>query len=276
MAIPRWNYSLQILLLYFSFYIKHSDCQQQQLEQEGPSNNPHIVLYGSLRNDVGESVPEAQVQFWHADYNGNYYRNPSNNDVDGYELCNDTFSYFGTADTDAMGIFLLKTQRPGLYPSRPITHIHFKIWQNGQELLTSQFYFNDEHASRMFDDMLVLTLQESIQDDNNGNSFFYATKTVVVKNNRNLTGIEKLTPDQQEGPFYPVVDFFDVGNDMTVGLLDRLEGGGDGGVVTADELPILESVLPLSSAPSAGLIFNASINIVLTLIPISLEIFYNR
>jgi hypothetical protein len=119
--------------------------------------------------------------------------------------------------------------------------------------------------------MLVLTLQESIQDDN-GNSFLYATKTVVVKNNRNVDGFEKLTPDQQEGPFYPVVDFFDVGNDMTAGLLNRLEGG-DGGVLTADELPILEPLLPLSSAPSAGLISNASIIIVLTLIPISLEIF---
>ena len=272
--IPRWNYSLQILLLYFSFYIQHSDCQQQQLEQEGPSNNPHIILYGSLRNDVGEPVQEAQVQFWHADYNGNYYH--PGDDLDGYELLSDTFSYFGTAETDVLGNFAFKTFRPGLYAGRPITHIHFKIWQNGQELLTSQFYFEDENASRMFDEMLVLTLQESIQDDN-GNSFLYATKTVVVKNNRNVDGIEKLTPDQQEGPFYPVVDFFDVGNDMTAGLLNRLEGG-DGGVLTADELPILEPpILPLSSArTSAGLIFNAFIIIVLTLIPISLEIFYDR
>jgi protocatechuate 3,4-dioxygenase beta subunit len=256
MAIPRWNYFLQLLLLYFSYYIKHSACQQQQV---GPSN-PHVLFYGNLRDDVGEPVKDAQVQFWHTDFNGNYYH-PSD-DLDGYELCSDTFSYFGTAETDAVGDFIFKTFRPGLYAGRPITHIHFKVWHNGQELLTSQFYFDDENASLMFDDMLVLTLKESIQDDN-GNSFFYATKTVVVKNNMNIDGFEKLTPSQQEGPFYPLVDFFNVGNDMTAGLFDQLDGDGGGGVLTADEMPempTLESILPLSSAPSAGSrIFNVLI-----------------
>lgn len=258
MTVPRWNYFLQLLLLYSSYYIKHSACQQLQ---QGPSN-PHVLFYGTLRDDVGKPVENAQVQFWHADYNGNYYH--PKDDLDGYELLSDTFSYFGTAETDALGDFTFKTFRPGIYPSRPITHIHFKVWHHGQELLTSQFYFDDENASLMFDDMLVLKLQESVQDDS-GNSISYATKTIVV--NMNLGGLEKLTPVQTEGPFYPIVDFFDVGNDMTAGLLsNRFDGGGE---VLPDE-PTLESALPLSSAP--GLIFN--VLIVLTFV-LSMQILFN-
>jgi hypothetical protein len=50
---------------------------------------------------------------------------------------------------------------------------------------------------------------------------------------------------------------------MTAGLFDQLDGDGGGGVLTADEMPempTLESILPLSSAPSAGSrIFNVLI-----------------
>jgi protocatechuate 3,4-dioxygenase beta subunit len=219
----------------------HQHHQHQQRRAQGPSN-PYLLFYGRLRDDVGEPVEDAQVQFWHADYNGNYFH--PGDDLDGYELLSDTFSYFGTAETDALGNFAFKTFRPGLYAGRPITHIHFKVWyKNGRELLTSQFYFDDENASLMFDDMLVLKLQESIQDD--GNSLFHATKKVVV--NMNKGGLDKFTPVQTEGPFYPLVNFFDVGNDMTAGLLNRFaEFPSD--VIT--DAPILESILSLSSAPS--------------------------
>ena len=256
MAVPRWNYFLQLLLLYTSYFIRHSTCQkevQQRLQQQqqqqqqhqqrraqGPSN-PYLLFYGRLRDDVGEPVEDAQVQFWHADYNGNYFH--PGDDLDGYELLSDTFSYFGTAETDALGNFAFKTFRPGLYAGRPITHIHFKVWyKNRRELLTSQFYFDDENASLMFDDMLVLKLQESIQDD--GNSLFYATKKVVV--NMNKGGLDKLTPAQTEGPFYPVVNFFDVGNDMTAGLLNQFAKFPSD--IIPDE-PILESILSISLAP---------------------------
>jgi protocatechuate 3,4-dioxygenase beta subunit len=237
MAVSRWNYFLQLLILYSSYYIRHSTCQEeaQQRQQQRPSN-PYLLFYGILHDDVGEPVEDAQVQFWHADYNGNYFH--PGDDLGGYDLLSDTFSYFGTAETDALGNFAFKTFRPGIYASRPITHIHFKVWhKNGRELLTSQFYFDDENSSLMFDEMLVLKLQESIQDD--GNSSFYATKKVVVDMNKG--GWDKLTPVQTEGPFYPLVNFFDVGNDMTAGLLNRSYGGTDE--------PTLESILSLSSAP---------------------------
>jgi len=129
----------------------------------------------------------------------------------------DSFSYFGTDTTDAEGNFEFKTYRPGIYASRPVTHIHFKVFYEGRELLTSQFYFQDENVGRWYDDMLILKLEEDVADD--GSSFVYTAKTIVV--NMNMGGYEKLTPTQMEGPFYPLVDFFEIGNDMTTGLLER-------------------------------------------------------
>ena len=118
------------------------------------------------------------------------------------------FAYFGTSTTDADGKFDFTTYRPGIYPSRPITHIHYKVWYQGEEVLTSQFYFTDE--GYRYDPMLMLDV--TYMPD--GNS--YVEKTVVVDLGNG--GWEKLTPWQQEGPFYPVVSFFSIGNDLTQGI----------------------------------------------------------
>jgi hypothetical protein len=118
------------------------------------------------------------------------------------------FAYFGTSTTDADGKFDFTTFRPGIYPSRPITHIHYKVWYQGEELLTSQFYFTDE--GYWYHPMLMLDV--TYMPD--GNS--YVEKTVVVDLGND--GWERLTPWQTEGPFYPVVSFFSIGNDLTQGI----------------------------------------------------------
>eukprot|EP00539_Tryblionella_compressa_P012223 CAMPEP_0178818484 /NCGR_PEP_ID=MMETSP0746-20121128/2457_1 /TAXON_ID=913974 /ORGANISM="Nitzschia punctata, Strain CCMP561" /LENGTH=474 /DNA_ID=CAMNT_0020479673 /DNA_START=36 /DNA_END=1460 /DNA_ORIENTATION=- len=166
---------------------------------------PYLFFYGEVVDDRGEPLQKAQVQFWHTDYNGNY--DHPQNPYNGYDLVSD-FGYFGTATTDSDGYFEFITHRPGIYPSRPITHIHFKVWYRGQLLLTSQFYFDDECFWP--DSMLMLHL-EDLPDGNT-----YTEKTIVI--DMGYDGWEERTPWQTEGPFYPVVDFFDVGNDLTAGL----------------------------------------------------------
>ena len=38
---------------------------------------------------------------------------------------------------------MVETILPGQYPSRPVRHIHFKVWRpDGTEALTSQLYFD--------------------------------------------------------------------------------------------------------------------------------------
>jgi len=193
--------------------------QLQQMEgSEAPTEvpyNPHLLFNGNLINDRGETVKDAQIQFWHADYHGNYFH--PEDDMEGKELMKETFSYFGTASTNADGNFDFKTYRPGIYTARPVTHIHFKVFYNGTELLTSQFYFEDEGVRRWYDDMVILRLEEDTDED--GNVVLTTDKQVVV--NMRMGGYTKLTPRDVEGPFYPLVDFFDVGNDMTSGLLTK-------------------------------------------------------
>ena len=175
--------------------------------------NPHLLFSGNLRDDLGSPVKDAQVQFWHADYHGNYFH--PDDPLDGNELLTESFSYFGTATTDADGAFDFRTYRPGIYVSRPVTHIHFKVFYEGEELLTSQFYFEDEGVARWYDEMVILSLEEGVDED--GNVVLSTYKEVVV--NMGTGGYQKRTPWDVEGPFYPLVDFFDVGNDMTSGLL---------------------------------------------------------
>mmetsp|Transcript_1348 Transcript_1348/g.2795 ORF Transcript_1348/g.2795 Transcript_1348/m.2795 type:complete len:281 (-) Transcript_1348:506-1348(-) len=173
--------------------------------------NPQLLFDGLLLNDLGEPLNNAQVQFWHADHNGNYFH--PGDDLDGHELQED-FSYFGTATTDANGSFNFRTYRPGIYQSRPITHIHFKVFVDGTEKLTSQFYFDDENVGRWYDEMLILDLQDGVDED--GSQIKITQKEVVV--NMDLGGFVKQTPRQQEGPYYPLVDFFEIGSNMTKGL----------------------------------------------------------
>lgn len=177
-----------------------------------PSINPQLLFDGILLNDLGAPIENAQVQFWHADSNGNYFH--PGDDLDGFEYETDTFSYFGTATTSNDGSFTFRTYRPGIYLSRPITHIHFKVFNNGTELLTSQFYFSDENVGRFFDEMLILDLQDGV--DENGNAVKTTQKDIVV--NMGNGGSVKRTPRGVEGPYYPVVDFFDAGPDLTLGM----------------------------------------------------------
>mmetsp|Transcript_16333 Transcript_16333/g.40946 ORF Transcript_16333/g.40946 Transcript_16333/m.40946 type:complete len:221 (-) Transcript_16333:945-1607(-) len=149
--------------------------------------NPQLLFDGLLLNDLGEPLDNAQVQFWHADNNGNYFH--PGDDLDGHELQED-FSYFGTATTDANGSFNFRTYRPGIYQSRPITHIHFKVFVDGTEKLTSQFYFADENVGRWYDEMLILDLQDGVDED--GSQIKITQKEVVV--NMNLGGFVQQTP----------------------------------------------------------------------------------
>jgi protocatechuate 3,4-dioxygenase beta subunit len=173
----------------------------------GEEQLPLLVFNGRLLNDRGEPVNGAQVQFWQTDRHGNYDHPKS--DRGGMPL-ESGFQYFGTATTVEDGSFQFRTRRPGIYPQRPITHIHYKIWYNGTEVLTSQFYFADEGYTQ-FSELLQLELVPS--QDNKNNGTLVTNKTIVV--DLGLDGTEPLTPSQQEGPFYPVFDFFNFDSDMT-------------------------------------------------------------
>ena len=112
---------------------------------------------------------------------------------------------------------MFRTIIPTEYEPRP-RHIHFKVKQNGNTLLTRQFYFSEDIADvegeGMFQaigeagDLLLLQLV-------NGESAVLANGQIVVD-----TGIGSgelpLTPTQAEGPFYPVVPVAEYDNDLVI------------------------------------------------------------
>lgn len=170
---------------------------------EAQQDLPLLLFNGRVINDLGEPMEGAQVQFWHTDENGNY-DHPGFN-TGGISLLPD-FQYFGTATTAVDGSFQFRTIRPGIYSARPITHIHYKVWWNGNDILTSQFYFMDEQTSQS--PLLQLALIEQADGS------FLTNKTIAL--NMGLGGSEQITPAQTAGPFYPVVDFFNLDSDLTV------------------------------------------------------------
>ncbi len=91
-----------------------------------------------LGSDCGSLGSGYRVDVWHADAGGNYHMEGDS-----------AYLYRGLLSTDDDGRFEIETIRPGNYSigadyMRP-AHYHFKVYQpNGSELVTTQFYFDDD------------------------------------------------------------------------------------------------------------------------------------
>lgn len=105
-----------------------------------------IAVAGYVLTRDCQPVPEALVELWHADDEGEY-------DNDGFRLRGHQF-------TDAEGRWWFETIVPGLYPGRT-RHFHVKVQRRGGEVLTTQLYFPGEEANsqdRIFDPALLLDI----------------------------------------------------------------------------------------------------------------------
>jgi len=94
-----------------------------------------IVIDGLVVDaaDCETPLPGAVVDLWHADDDGLY-------DNVGYHLR-------GRLTADSAGAFRIETILPGRYETRPVRHIHFKVWSaEGEEVLTSQIYFEGDES----------------------------------------------------------------------------------------------------------------------------------
>jgi protocatechuate 3,4-dioxygenase beta subunit len=116
------------------------------------------------------------------------------------------FQFYGTSVTDEDGLFAFRTIVPARYEPRP-RHIHFKVKKDGQAVLTSQFYFTGDAN---VDEMLQLDMNDT--QDANGNAIKLALKDIVI--DTGAGGNLSVTPSQQEGPYYPVVDVSMFDNDL--------------------------------------------------------------
>ena len=100
--------------------------ERNSLLEEGMEGT-RLILVGYVLDQNCQPLPNAWLDFWQADTNGEY-------DNAGYRLRGHQF-------TDAQGRYYLETIMPGLYASRPLEHIHVKIRPDGGAEVTSQLYF---------------------------------------------------------------------------------------------------------------------------------------
>lgn len=84
-------------------------------------------------------VKGAKVDIWHANASGVY---------SAVEGISGNFLR-GTQVTNAAGKVTFTTIYPGWYPGRTM-HIHFKVWRNGNQVVTSQFFASDANNSKIY------------------------------------------------------------------------------------------------------------------------------
>jgi len=85
-------------------------------------------------------LPGARVDLWHCDATGRY---SGTGDAAG-----ETFLR-GTQMADANGVVAFDTIFPGWYPGRAV-HMHYKVWLNESEAVTSQAFFPEALARVIF------------------------------------------------------------------------------------------------------------------------------
>lgn len=118
-----------------------ADTPQRNSLFEAEMQGARLILVGYVLDQNCQPLPNAWLDFWQADANGEY-------DNAGYRLRGHQF-------TDAQGRYYLETILPGLYASRPIEHIHVKVRPEGGQEITSQLYFPGQPV-----DGLTVTLED--------------------------------------------------------------------------------------------------------------------
>jgi protocatechuate 3,4-dioxygenase beta subunit len=98
-----------------------------------------ITLRGRITDRYGNPRAGHRIEIWQCDLNGKYLHPGDDRNV----LYDQGFQGFGHDITDADGNYSFRTIKPGRYPgSTP--HIHVKVFEEGRELLTTQFYVAGE------------------------------------------------------------------------------------------------------------------------------------
>ncbi|MBO6515743.1 MAG: T9SS type A sorting domain-containing protein [Bacteroidia bacterium] len=109
------------------------DISDGQLAKESEEGTRMIISGRVMNLDCTEAIPNAIVDIWHADHNGDY-------DNVGYNLR-------GKVKTNSQGFYSFETIKPGKYLNgaeyRP-SHIHFKITPPGKDTLVTQLYFKGD------------------------------------------------------------------------------------------------------------------------------------
>ena len=93
---------------------------------------------GRILDAHGKPLRNALVEIWQCDHNGVYLHTK-----DTHAQRDANFQGYGRFLTGSTGEYVFRTIKPVAYPGRT-PHIHYKIRQNGKELLTTQCYIKGD------------------------------------------------------------------------------------------------------------------------------------
>jgi protocatechuate 3,4-dioxygenase beta subunit len=134
-------------------YFSPGSPQRDSLIDEGMPGVP-VLIYGRVFDQDCNPIPEAKLDFWLADVNGEY-------DNVGYTLRGHVF-------TSEDGYYQIESIEPTSYTGRP-PHIHVKVYSpGGEELLTTQMYFAGSQDSAEVRDNPVLFVTYLEADEDGG------------------------------------------------------------------------------------------------------------
>jgi len=103
----------------------------------------HVEIIGKVLDGHGGVIPDAIVEFWHADAGGQYLATEVNPDSQGFK----GIGRMGTG-TDHQGRFIFKTIKPGRYDGQ-VPHINIILLMRGLlSHLYTRLYFSDENNSK--------------------------------------------------------------------------------------------------------------------------------
>lgn len=167
---------------------KPSDRDNDLFVLEGAKGRPagEILQFGgTLYDGSGMPVKGAVIEIWRTDDNG-IYLHPGDSDSSNRDV---HFQSYGEAVTEEDGRYTFRTIMPGGYEPRP-RHIHVKVRVDGQEILTTQFYFsNDPEAAtdRIFagagEDVEALIMEIEEGYDFEGNQALIGRRDIILRIN---------------------------------------------------------------------------------------------
>jgi protocatechuate 3,4-dioxygenase beta subunit len=102
-----------------------------------------LNLMGSLVNRDYIPIKGMTAEIWQTDMNGVYLHTGSF----GRKMRDDQFQGFGRSITDQNGHFSFKTIIPVEYPGRT-PHIHLKLWDEMENVLTTQLYLHGHSLNK--------------------------------------------------------------------------------------------------------------------------------
>lgn len=141
-----------------------------------------IEFDGRVYDAAGMPAPGVVVEIWQTDSSG-VYLHPGDPGTDQRDI---NFQFYGESITAADGSYGFRTILPGHYEPRP-RHIHVKVKLDGQELLTTQFYFEGDSelaGESMFTQTggdgahLVISLEEG--QDGSGRPILVGKRDIVL------------------------------------------------------------------------------------------------